>query len=372
MNVLIPMGGIGARFADKGYRQPKPMVNIVGRPMLFRLLDALVLRPEDTVWLALDAGLNDDFSIEHRVVKEFPGVDFRFVHLTFATRGATETLLTMLQRMGTEHLSRRTISLDCDTLYFEDVLGHFRALDADGCCCYFEDTGNVPRYSYIDLDALGTILDIKEKVRISSHANTGAYGFRTGAALLAHCIASVDRAVGAMGEYYTSSVVADMIAEGARFAGVPISSFACVGTPAELEAFLERVRACEVPLMKNACMRFCFDLDNTLVTYPRTEGDYATVEAKPRMITLVRDLKSAGHYIIIHTARRMKTHRGNVGAVVKDIGLVTLETLSRFGECAEKARLSSLVGVSTLYFSARTLRCSRHPLRRDPLWKAAR
>ncbi|CAF3039080.1 unnamed protein product [Rotaria sp. Silwood2] len=47
-------------------------------------------------------------------------------------------------------------------------------------------------------------------------------------------------------------------------------------------------------------------------------------------IQLVRELHRAGHYIIIQTARRMKTREGNAGAVIADIGQVTLETLAEF------------------------------------------
>ncbi|CAF4227141.1 unnamed protein product, partial [Adineta steineri] len=43
-----------------------------------------------------------------------------------------------------------------------------------------------------------------------------------------------------------------------------------------------------------------------------------------------RELHRAGHYIIIQTARRMKTHKSNVGAVIADIGRITLETLAKF------------------------------------------
>jgi tRNA A-37 threonylcarbamoyl transferase component Bud32 len=41
-------------------------------------------------------------------------------------------------------------------------------------------------------------------------------------------------------------------------------------------------------------------------------------------------LKELGHTIIIYTARRMKTHNGNVGAVISDIGRVTFDTLDKF------------------------------------------
>ncbi|CAF1541637.1 unnamed protein product, partial [Adineta steineri] len=49
-------------------------------------------------------------------------------------------------------------------------------------------------------------------------------------------------------------------------------------------------------------MRFCFDLDNTLVSYPTIYGDYNSVEPKIHNIQLVRELHMAGHYIIIQTA----------------------------------------------------------------------
>jgi hypothetical protein len=45
---------------------------------------------------------------------------------------------------------------------------------------------------------------------------------------------------------------------------------------------------------------------------------------------VVRELHAAGHHIIIHTARRMRTHGGNVPAVVADVGHVTIESLRKF------------------------------------------
>lgn len=82
--------------------------------------------------------------------------------------------------------------------------------------------------------------------------------------------------------------------------------------------------------MRSQRRRFCWDLDSTLVTPPQVSGDYSTVKPIKRNIELVRQLHAAGHYIIISTARRMRTHNGNVNAVIADIGAVTLETLSKF------------------------------------------
>ena len=48
------------------------------------------------------------------------------------------------------------------------------------------------------------------------------------------------------------------------------------------------------------------------------------------MINLAKKLKNDGHTIIIYTARRMATHQNNIGAVIKDIGRITFDTLEKF------------------------------------------
>ena len=78
-------------------------------------------------------------------------------------------------------------------------------------------------------------------------------------------------------------------------------------------------------------LRICFDLDNTLVTYPEIPGDYSTVKPIKKMIDLLLFFKKQGHDIIIYTARRMETHGSNVGKVIKDIALITFSTLDKFG-----------------------------------------
>ena len=385
MNVIIPMGGVGSRFSRDGYRFPKPLVNIVGRPMLFWLLDHLTgLTRHDTLWVALSAQLEQQFGLVQRLRTEYAHLDIRAVLLTFDTRGAAETLYTVLQSMTEQELGRRTISLDCDTIYFDPVLERFRAVPAGRhVSFYFEDDGGKAIFSYLHIDdsAEQRITAVREKVMISTHANTGAYAFASAAILKAYCAAILDEAVGAVGEYYTTNIISRMIDDGQFFTALRVhtSDFTCVGTPAQLQQLLTQLKqrssstrvadnslasageerlparatsqstsqstspsspAVSVPaqggtdkfrVQANRRMRFCFDLDNTLVTYPRVAKDYSSVLPIERNIQLVRELHAAGHYIIIQTARRMKTHQGNVGAVIADIGQTTLATLDRFG-----------------------------------------
>lgn len=70
LNVVIPMGGIGSRFAKNGYRHPKPLINIVGRPMILWLIDNLKLTSMDTIWIGLNSGIEQEFQVSDLVRKE--------------------------------------------------------------------------------------------------------------------------------------------------------------------------------------------------------------------------------------------------------------------------------------------------------------
>lgn len=96
INIIIPIGGIGSRFAKQGYRFPKPLINIVGRPMLLWLIDNLSLRPCDTLWMAVNEELDDEFRIGQLVSKTFPKVDFKFLRLRHQTKGASETVRVLI------------------------------------------------------------------------------------------------------------------------------------------------------------------------------------------------------------------------------------------------------------------------------------
>jgi NDP-sugar pyrophosphorylase family protein len=92
LNIIIPIGGVGSRFSKEGYRYPKPLINIVGRPMILRLIDNLSLNPGDTVWMAANEEIDDEFRLGQLVMKTFPKLDFKFLRLKHQTRGASETV----------------------------------------------------------------------------------------------------------------------------------------------------------------------------------------------------------------------------------------------------------------------------------------
>ena len=77
-------------------------------------------------------------------------------------------------------------------------------------------------------------------------------------------------------------------------------------------------------------MRICIDLDGVICNLRKENESYEDLLPVEGAIDKLLSLKASGHYIIIHTARRMKTHNANVAKVIADIGKVTLDWLAKY------------------------------------------
>jgi capsule biosynthesis phosphatase len=77
-------------------------------------------------------------------------------------------------------------------------------------------------------------------------------------------------------------------------------------------------------------MIFAFDLDGTICENKTGDLTYATVLPFPAAIAVLKDLKSQGHTIILHTGRHMKTCGGNQGQILAKQGKVLLDWLEKW------------------------------------------
>jgi capsule biosynthesis phosphatase len=378
MNIIIPIGGLGERFKNDNYMAPKPFIPIFGKKMIFHVLDNLTVEPDDQIIIIYSHELSrHDF--KDVIYAQYPKAIL--IELTKKTDGAVETILFGLDKISQKLLKNRCVLLDCDTFYKTDILTEFRNKSENQNAVFcFKDVNDKPIFSYIDFQKTPPYIihKIKEKIRISDYANSGCYCFASGETLKTYCQKIIDENIRERGEFYTSCVIDKMLEDGHRFDAIILDEkgIVCVGTPMQLKIYASSFAGHASSfaghasssggyasssggyasssggyasssggyasssggyasssagfMMKNEKKRFCFDLDGTLVTTPVVPGDYSTVQPIQRNITMLNHLKSLGNYIIIHTARRMRTHAGNVGLVVKDIGRITLDTLAKY------------------------------------------
>ena len=329
MIILIPLGGLGKRFRDNGYKSPKALINIFGVPVINHLITNLNTKNIDMLYISHSKEYSN-FRLSDRLTKQYKNINFKFLELETQTEGAAETINIALKNLNKKQLQMPILCLDCDNFYTTDIVSLW---NKGNTVFTFEDLSNSNIYSYVKYEN-DNIIDIKEKTKISNYACTGAYGFESANSLLKYTQIILDKNIKQKNEFYTSSVIEQMIKDNINFTMTQISQndWHCLGTPMQLKQFYNNIPriSCLDNNNKIDNIRVCFDLDNTLVTYPKKNNDYTTVEPIQKNIDLLNYLKKLGCIIIIYTARRMKTHNGNCGKLLADIGKITFNTLDKF------------------------------------------
>jgi capsule biosynthesis phosphatase len=315
MNIIIPLCGNGVRFSELGYKTPKPLIKCLGKPIIFWVIDNLNLGSDDVLIIPYNESLKE-YCFEEEISNRYKNLKIRFKPLP-NTKGAADTVFKTLDLIPINKSDDPILLIDGDTFYVVDIIGKTK-MSGGNSIFYFIDYGSDPIFSYISLSEGNKVTDIKEKVKISNNANVGVYKFINKETFIKYFKELNQND----GEIYISNVYNKMLGK-EIINGVPVGNndFTCLGTPQQLKTF---------SLNKGGETRICFDLDNTLVTRPKISGDYRTVEPIEKNIKYLRHLNDSGCTIIIHTARRMITHNGNVGKILQDVGLITMETLEKF------------------------------------------
>lgn len=324
MNIIIPLAGDGKRFANDGYTQPKPLINALFQPIVFWLLNSLKLKDNDKIYICYKSDLNE-FNFIDRVKHTIGHSDqIEFIELNTPTRGAAETTLLCAQQIHNSRRDEPSLILDGDTFYTEDILSIIRKEINKNIIFYTIDKSEQPIYSYISFDKKKDIINIIEKNKISDYACIGAYCFQSTNLMIKAINDTIQSDQKQKGEFYISSVYRQLLKEKTIIQAKEFSHFTNLGTPKAVKVFASNLNK------DKKKYRFCFDIDNTLLSYPKIEGDYSSVQPITKNINFLQNLYSQGHTIILYTARRMRTHGGNIGKVQADICRVTLDSLDKY------------------------------------------
>jgi len=69
INIVIPMAGEGSRFVKKGYKTPKPFVDVAGQPMITRVLDNLYYPGVNFILIARKEHMEQSQDIVRKIKK---------------------------------------------------------------------------------------------------------------------------------------------------------------------------------------------------------------------------------------------------------------------------------------------------------------
>ena len=90
MNIIIPIGGIGKRFKDVGYDNPKPLIEVFYETIIEHVIDSLKFKTNDKLIVIYHYSL-DEYDFSNKLNKKYQ--DNKLIKMYKRTDGAAETVL---------------------------------------------------------------------------------------------------------------------------------------------------------------------------------------------------------------------------------------------------------------------------------------
>ena len=236
LTIVIPMAGRGRRFVEAGYSEPKPLIDIKGRPMVWWAVQGLpAVPPERMIFIVLGEHVSG-YAIDDEVRRIF-SPQARVVVQSSASDGQATGVLAVREWIDNEE---PLLIHNCDTYAPGTGEALTTALreypDSDGLVPVFE--ANDPSLSYVQVGPAGCATKVAEKEGLSNHATTGTYYFRRGRDFVWAADRMIRDGFRVRGEYYVLPTYQYLIDRGMRIRIVRPQAVHVLGTPEGVAKFL--------------------------------------------------------------------------------------------------------------------------------------
>ena len=234
--VLVPMAGAGSRFKEKGYRLPKPLINVKGKPMIQRVVENLNMDAEYVFVVQKEHYEQYNLGVLLPLIK--PGC--KIVQTDGLTEGAACTTLLAREFINND---KHLIIANSDQLVEWDSCSFMYEMISRNCAggiLTFECSE--PKYSYAKVKGSRHVTEVAEKNPISNQATVGIYYWQRGRDYVNCAEAMISKDVRVNNEFYVCPVFNELLQVGGEVVAVQASRFNGLGTPEDLERYLnERV-----------------------------------------------------------------------------------------------------------------------------------
>jgi NDP-sugar pyrophosphorylase family protein len=239
MNIVIPMAGRGSRFTSAGFSRPKPLVQLLGKPMIELVVENLKPDCDHTyIFVCLDEHLKLYPELEPFLYGLSQNVTV--VPIDGVTQGAACTVLCAEKFIDND---TPLIIANSDQYIDFDQSGFYRTIAQspyDGHIMTF--FANHPKWSYVITDESGKVVIVVEKEVISNQATTGVYHFSKGANFVKYAKQMVECNDTVNGEFYVAPIYNYMNRDGLEVVPYEVNGTDGVmyglGTPEDLCLFM--------------------------------------------------------------------------------------------------------------------------------------
>jgi NDP-sugar pyrophosphorylase family protein len=243
MQIIIPMSGFGERFRKVGYKLPKPLIRVDGKPIIQYVVE-MFPGEKDIIFICNKDHLSNPDYHMRKILKEV-APESSIVSINPHKLGPVHAVLEAISEVD---LSKPTVvnyaDFTCDWDYF-DFIDMVKNTGCDGAIpCY---RGFHPHtlwsnyYAYV-IEKNMRAWDIQEKTPFTEFpreefASSGTYYFRTGNLMQKYFERCVTENLTVAGEYYVSMVYKPMMKDNLNIQIYELNHFMQWGTPADLQEY---------------------------------------------------------------------------------------------------------------------------------------
>lgn len=236
MNVLIPMAGAGSRFEQAGYTFPKPLIEVNNKPMIQVVVENLNV--EAHFIFLVQKQHYEKYNLKQLLSLIAPGCDI--VQVEGITDGAARTTLLAEQLINNNEPLLMANSDQFVEWNSNECIYAFTADSIDGGIITFEATH--PKWSFAKLDKDGFVSEVAEKNPISNLATAGIYYWKHGSDYVKYVKQMIDKDIRTNNEFYVCPVFNEAIGDGKKIRVKNIQKMWGIGTPEDLNYFLENYK----------------------------------------------------------------------------------------------------------------------------------
>ena len=233
MNILVPMAGGGSRFASAGYTFPKPLVEINGKPMIQTVVENLNI--EANYIFIVQKEHYEKYNLQYllKLIK----ANCKIIQVDGITEGAACTTLLAKEFINNDEPLITANSDQFVEWNSNECLYAFNADGIDGGILTFEATH--PKWSFAKIGEDGFVSEVAEKKPISNNATVGIYFWKRGCDYVKYCEQMIEKDIRINGELYVCPVFNEAINDGKKIRAKKIDKMWGLGTPEDLNYFLE-------------------------------------------------------------------------------------------------------------------------------------
>jgi NDP-sugar pyrophosphorylase family protein len=239
LNIVIPLAGAGTRFLNAGYKDPKPLIQVRGKPMIRVGIENLRPTTKHRFIFIWQRQHVEEYGLQTNLANWAPGSEILVID--GLTEGAACTVLKAIHLINS---SDQLMIANSDQYVDEDITSYIyseskRDLDGIIMTMHADD----PTWSYAELDQNDLVKRIVEKEVISNEATVGVYNFKHGEDFVYAAEEMIRLDMRVNNEFYAAPVYNMMIEKRRRIGVYNVGSAGDgmygLGTPSDLEFFLE-------------------------------------------------------------------------------------------------------------------------------------